>query len=105
MVITHSNIISNSKTVIWSGPIGYFEKKPYDKGTNKLVLSSQTGSFVQNSQTSSLLVRNSQTGSFVVNSQTGSFVVNSQTSSLLVRNSQNGSFVQNSQTSSFLVRN
>ena len=30
------NIISNSKTVIWSGPIGYFEKKPYDKGTNKL---------------------------------------------------------------------
>ena len=30
-------IISNSKTVIWSGPIGYFEKKPYDRGTNKLV--------------------------------------------------------------------
>jgi hypothetical protein len=52
------------------------------KGTNKLVLSSQTGSFVQNSQTSSLLVRNSETGSFVQNSQT---------SSLLVRNSETGS--------------
>ena len=31
-----SIIINNSKTLIWSGPIGYFEKKPYDKGTNKL---------------------------------------------------------------------
>jgi len=31
------DIISNSKTVIWSGPVGYFEKKPYDRGTNKLV--------------------------------------------------------------------
>ena len=30
------DIISNSKTVIWSGPLGYFEKKPYDRGTNKL---------------------------------------------------------------------
>ena len=30
------DIISNSKTVIWSGPVGYYEKKPYDRGTNKL---------------------------------------------------------------------
>ena len=29
-------VINSSKTVIWSGPIGYFEKKPYDKGTNEL---------------------------------------------------------------------
>ena len=31
-----SNIITESKTVIWSGPLGYFEKKPYDNGTNKI---------------------------------------------------------------------
>ena len=31
-----SNIINESKTVIWSGPLGYFEKKPYDNGTNKI---------------------------------------------------------------------
>ena len=29
-------IINNSSTVIWSGPVGYFEKKPYDNGTNKI---------------------------------------------------------------------
>ena len=29
-------IINNSKTIIWSGPVGYFEKKPYDNGTNKI---------------------------------------------------------------------
>ena len=32
-----SKIINNSKTIIWSGPIGYFEKKPFDKGTNQIV--------------------------------------------------------------------
>ena len=31
-----SKIINSSKTVIWSGPLGYFEKKPFDKGTNKI---------------------------------------------------------------------
>jgi len=31
-----SDIINESKTVIWSGPLGYFEKKPYDNGTNKI---------------------------------------------------------------------
>ena len=30
-----SEIINKSKTIIWSGPIGYFEEKPFDKGTNK----------------------------------------------------------------------
>jgi len=30
-----SEIINKSKTIIWSGPIGYFEKKPFDRGTNK----------------------------------------------------------------------
>ncbi len=31
-----SEIINKSKTIIWSGPVGYFEKKPFDKGTNKI---------------------------------------------------------------------
>ena len=31
-----SDIINKSKTVIWSGPLGYFEKKPYDTATNKI---------------------------------------------------------------------
>ena len=31
-----SDIINNSKTLIWSGPLGYFEKKPFDRGTNEL---------------------------------------------------------------------
>ena len=30
------NIVDISKTIIWSGPLGFFEKKPFDKGTNKL---------------------------------------------------------------------
>ena len=29
--------LNNSKTIIWSGPLGLFEKKPYDKSTNSLV--------------------------------------------------------------------
>jgi len=31
-----SEIINRSKTIIWSGPVGYFEKKPFDKGTDKI---------------------------------------------------------------------
>jgi phosphoglycerate kinase len=27
------NVISNSKTIIWNGPMGVFEKPPFDKGT------------------------------------------------------------------------
>ncbi|HEY4131619.1 MAG TPA: phosphoglycerate kinase [Gemmatimonadaceae bacterium] len=28
-----SNIVQNAKTVVWNGPMGVFEKKPFDKGT------------------------------------------------------------------------
>ena len=28
--------LDKSKTIIWSGPLGLFEKKPYDKSTNEL---------------------------------------------------------------------
>jgi len=28
-----SNIIGNAKTVVWNGPMGVFETKPFDKGT------------------------------------------------------------------------
>ncbi len=30
------NIINKSKTIIWSGPLGYFEKKPYNYATNEI---------------------------------------------------------------------
>lgn len=30
-------VLNNSKTVIWNGPVGMFEVKPYDKGTKALV--------------------------------------------------------------------
>lgn len=30
-------VLSNSKTVIWNGPLGLFEVKPYNKATNDLV--------------------------------------------------------------------
>lgn len=33
----YSNIISNSKTIFWNGPLGYFEKKPFDKSTKELI--------------------------------------------------------------------
>jgi len=29
-------ILSEAKTIIWNGPLGFFEKKPFDKGTNKI---------------------------------------------------------------------
>jgi 3-phosphoglycerate kinase len=28
--------MKNAKTVFWNGPFGYFEKKPFDKGTNQI---------------------------------------------------------------------
>jgi phosphoglycerate kinase len=28
-----SNVIANAKTIIWNGPMGVFEKPPFDKGT------------------------------------------------------------------------
>lgn len=30
-------VLSNAKTVIWNGPLGVFEIKPYDKSTNNLI--------------------------------------------------------------------
>ena len=30
--------IKNSKMVLWNGPVGAFEHKPYDKATNKIAL-------------------------------------------------------------------
>ncbi len=35
-ILQISKIIKKSKTLIWSGPLGYFEKKPYDNATNKI---------------------------------------------------------------------
>jgi 3-phosphoglycerate kinase len=29
-------ILSEAKTIIWNGPLGFFEKKPFDKGTNEI---------------------------------------------------------------------
>ncbi len=31
-----SEILKNSKTILWNGPIGVFEKKPFQKGTRQL---------------------------------------------------------------------
>lgn len=31
-----SDIIKTAKTIIWAGPLGFFEKKPYDKGTKEI---------------------------------------------------------------------
>ena len=31
-----SEILTNSKTILWNGPIGVFEKKPFQKGTHQL---------------------------------------------------------------------
>ena len=30
------NIIKKAKTIVWAGPVGYFEKHPYDKGTEEI---------------------------------------------------------------------
>ncbi len=32
-----SKIISQAETIVWNGPLGLFEKKPYDKGTRKIM--------------------------------------------------------------------
>ena len=31
-----SEILKNSKTILWNGPIGVFEKEPFQKGTHQL---------------------------------------------------------------------
>jgi len=30
------NIIRKAKTILWAGPLGYFEKKPFNKGTEEI---------------------------------------------------------------------
>lgn len=29
-------VLEDAKTIVWNGPLGYFEKKPFDKATNEL---------------------------------------------------------------------
>jgi phosphoglycerate kinase len=29
-------ILNNAKTIVWNGPLGFFEKKPFDKSTNEI---------------------------------------------------------------------
>ena len=31
-----SYVIAQSKTILWNGPLGYFEKKPFDKATAQI---------------------------------------------------------------------
>lgn len=39
-------IISHAETVVWNGPMGLFEKKPYDNGTRKILEAiSESGAF------------------------------------------------------------
>jgi len=33
----YKNIISGAKTIVWNGPMGKFEEKPYDMGTNEIL--------------------------------------------------------------------
>jgi phosphoglycerate kinase len=33
----YKNIISGAKTIVWNGPMGMFEEKPYDTGTNEIL--------------------------------------------------------------------
>jgi phosphoglycerate kinase len=32
-IVNYKNILRGAKTIIWAGPLGMFEKKPYEKGT------------------------------------------------------------------------
>jgi phosphoglycerate kinase len=37
-IATYAAVIAGAKTVIWNGPMGVFEKKPFDKGTVALAI-------------------------------------------------------------------
>jgi len=32
-IVRYKSILRNAKTIVWAGPLGKFEKKPYEKGT------------------------------------------------------------------------
>jgi phosphoglycerate kinase len=32
-VAAYSQVIASAKTIVWNGPMGVFEKQPFDKGT------------------------------------------------------------------------
>ncbi len=36
-ILEWKNILKNAKTIVWNGPLGYFEKKPFDRSTNALI--------------------------------------------------------------------
>lgn len=38
-IASFSEIIKHSKTIMWNGPVGFFEKKPFDTGTRSLATS------------------------------------------------------------------
>jgi phosphoglycerate kinase len=38
-VATYSALVEGAKTVIWNGPMGVFETKPFDAGTNAIARS------------------------------------------------------------------
>ncbi len=35
-VLWWKKVLSNAKMVVWNGPLGYFEKKPFDRSTNEI---------------------------------------------------------------------
>ncbi|TKJ17726.1 phosphoglycerate kinase [Candidatus Woesearchaeota archaeon B3_Woes] len=36
-ILEWKNILKNAKTIVWNGPLGCFEKKPFDRSTNELI--------------------------------------------------------------------
>src|SRR5690606_30861209 len=45
-----SQIIGTAKTILWNGPLGYFEQKPFDSGTQKIY-----EAVIQNTQATSVV--------------------------------------------------
>ena len=35
-VAAYKKVIADAKTIFWNGPMGVFEKKPFDKGTREI---------------------------------------------------------------------
>ncbi|MCX7616319.1 MAG: phosphoglycerate kinase [Patescibacteria group bacterium] len=61
-----SSIIDNSKTIVWSGPMGFFEKKNFSAGTKALVkkiLKSKDFCVIGGEQTTSAFLKFSKTAS------------------------------------------